>query len=171
MLICFQRQTTFPSGELLCPPRRGGTGTHGEETVFAVDTRLFTEFTASNLRLGKARSGETHRQLPGQAAKNSLPDLSNLLPPGRWQRSLLLGPTPRRPLTGIWSLCKLPAWSYQNKEDGTSGCLVLSIHPKQAGPGGNLGQPPDILHPRTLGDMPFPFHRSSLGCPCLLGVP
>lgn len=34
MLICFQRQTTFPSGELLCPPRRGGTGTHGEETQF-----------------------------------------------------------------------------------------------------------------------------------------
>lgn len=104
-------------------PLEEETVTYREETVLCSHTWLFTGFTANNLHLSI-----THRQLPGQAARNSPSGFPNVLPPRRWQRSLPLGPTPRRPFAGTWSLCTLPAWSYHEEK----GMVLQDAEPSAA---------------------------------------
>lgn len=54
MCICFQRQTSFPHGELLHPPRRGVQVPRERRHSYLQLTLGYSEFTASNLHLGKA---------------------------------------------------------------------------------------------------------------------
>lgn len=54
MCICFQRQTSFPPGELLHPPRRGAQVPTERRHSYLQLTLGYSEFTASNLHLGKA---------------------------------------------------------------------------------------------------------------------
>lgn len=153
------------------------TVTYREETQsFTVDTQLFTESTANNLNLSKTESGITHRQLPGQAARNSLPGFPNLLPNGGGDRKASSSVPPQ----GDLSLASDPFVNCQpaantTKRDGASRCL-LSPHqpPKASGSKRVPGAAPVHPQPQDTGarvtSCAIPTSAKFTCCPCLLDI-